>query len=140
MYGIQGKGGGSGGELASSRKGSFMRPVEQVLSDIRNSGKRRRFQLREQELAYLRTKGLSAILAHALDFIEKRLAPAYPPNDGQQTPYGKHPVFVAQHATATCCRGCLQAWHKIPRGKKLDEDEKQYVLQTLSQWLKQYAE
>jgi hypothetical protein len=30
-----------------------------------------------------------------------------------------HPVFIAQHATATCCRGCLAKWHDIPAGRAL---------------------
>ncbi len=29
---------------------------------------------------------------------------AEPRNDGKQTPFRGHPVFTAQHATATCCR------------------------------------
>ena len=23
-------------------------------------------------------------------------------------------VFVAQHATACCCRGCLEKWYRVP--------------------------
>ena len=70
------------------------------------------------EREYLDRKGLDVVLAHAADFIEKRLAPAYPTNDGKQTPMRKHPVFVAQHATATCCRGCLEKWHSHLQGKR----------------------
>ena len=89
---------------------------------------RRGFRLREPELGYLRNKGLEVVLEHAADFIEKRLAPANPINDGKQTPFRHHPVFVAQHATATCCRGCLAQWHHIPAGKPLMPEEKQYIL------------
>ncbi|MCP9485713.1 MAG: DUF4186 domain-containing protein [Gaiellaceae bacterium MAG52_C11] len=39
--------------------------------------------------------------------IAQRVAPAAPRKDGKQTPYRGHPVFVAQHATATCCRTVL---------------------------------
>ncbi|MEU6081408.1 DUF4186 family protein [Streptomyces sp. NPDC047108] len=45
------------------------------------------------------------------------MAPAEPYKDGRQTPYRGHPVFVAQHATATCCRGCPQRCHHIPQGR-----------------------
>jgi predicted Fe-S protein YdhL (DUF1289 family) len=57
-------------------------------------------------------------------------------NDGKQTPFRGHPVFVAQHATATCCRGCLAKWHGIPRGRPLEEGEKAHILAVLERWLK----
>jgi hypothetical protein len=97
---------------------------------------RRRFRLRGKELEYLRRKGLGVVLEHAADFVEKRLAPAHPANDGKQTPTGNHPVFVAQHATATCCRGCLAKWHAIPKGRPLTGEEKGYVLQVIGAWLR----
>ncbi len=37
------------------------------------------------------------------------------PCELRQTPFRGHPVFIAQHATATCCRECLAKWHRIPR-------------------------
>jgi predicted Fe-S protein YdhL (DUF1289 family) len=74
-------------------------------------------------------------LEHAAEFIEKRLAPAAPANDGKQTPMRHHPVFIAQHATATCCRGCLQKWHAIPKGRVLETAEKRYILEVIETWL-----
>ena len=68
------------------------------------------------------------VMSHAADFISKRLAPADIPNDGKQTPMRNHPVFVAQHATATCCRGCLEKWHGIPRGSTLSDEETAHIL------------
>lgn len=109
--------------------------LEELFERLRQSQFRSRFRLRGRELDYLRRKGLDVILEHAADFIEKRLAPAAPANDGRQTPMGNHPVFVAQHATATCCRGCLSKWHAIPKGRALDEAEKGYVLQVIKAWL-----
>ena len=46
-----------------------------------------------------------------------------------------HPVFVAQHATATCCRSCLHKWHAIPRGRALDDDEIGRVVAIVLAWL-----
>ena len=46
-----------------------------------------------------------------------------------------HPVFVAQHATATCCRGCLEKWHGIPKGRALTENEQRYVAGVLMRWI-----
>jgi hypothetical protein len=96
---------------------------------------RSRFRLRGKALDYLRRKGLAVVLGHAADFVEKRLAPADPANDGKQTPMGNHPAFVAQHATATCCRGCLAKWHGVPKGRTLTEPEKEYVVKVIGAWL-----
>ncbi len=102
---------------------------------LARSAFRRRFRLRPPERDYLQTKGLDMILRHGEQFIEQRLAPAEIPNDGKQTPMRNHPVFVAQHATATCCRGCLEKWHGIPRGHALTAQEKTYILSVLRRWL-----
>jgi len=75
-------------------------------------------------------------MAHAAEFVERRLAPAYPVRDGKQTPMRGHPVFVAQHATATCCRGCLEKWHGLPRGRPLSEAEQLYVVDVLDRLLR----
>ena len=79
---------------------------------------------------------MSTILDHARDFIAKRLAPAAPVKDGRQTPMRGHPVFVAQHATATCCRSCLAKWHGIPAGRELSVEEQAYVVRAIERWLK----
>ncbi|MDP8235305.1 MAG: DUF4186 family protein, partial [Candidatus Erginobacter occultus] len=86
----------------------------------------------------LRAQGLETVLSHAAKFIEERLAEAEPVNDGKQTPWRNHPVFTAQHATATCCRGCLKKWHGIKKGRKLTGEEKQYILDLLAVWLTRY--
>lgn len=109
--------------------------LEKVFAALGESSFRRGFRLRGKELEYLRNKGLPVVMEHAADFIEKRLAAASPANDGKQTPMRHHPVFVAQHATATCCRGCLQKWHGIPKGRALERSEKQYVVEVIGAWL-----
>jgi hypothetical protein len=111
------------------------RNLNELFTALAESAFRRRFRLRGKELEYLRRKGLTVVMEHAADFIEKRLAQASPANDGKQTPMGHHPVFIAQHATATCCRGCLQKWHGIKKGQPLDAAEKQYILEVIKTWL-----
>ena len=80
-------------------------------------------------------KGLDTIRQHAKDFIAKREAPAYIANDGKQTPMRGHPVFIAQHATGTCCRSCLEKWHHIPKGRELTEVEQKYVANVIMEWI-----
>ena len=86
------------------------------LSKFRSS-----FHLRKYMISYINEKGFRKIKEHAYDFITKRLAPKDIPNDGKQTPMKGHPVFIAQHACACCCRGCLEKWHKIPKDRDLTE-------------------
>lgn len=102
---------------------------------LSRSAFRSRFRLRTTELDYIRAKGLATIRQHAGDFVCQRLAPAFPPNDGRQTPMRGHPVFVAQHATGCCCRGCLAKWHGIPAGRPLTEAEQAYVVEVLMAWI-----
>lgn len=107
----------------------------ELFARLSRSKFRSRFHLTEKDKAYAREKGMDTIRSHANDFIEKRLAPADIPNDGKQTPMRGHPVFIAQHATACCCRGCLAKWHGIPAGKALTEAQKQYVVDVLMTWI-----
>jgi hypothetical protein len=109
--------------------------LEKVFAALEKSSFRQGFRLRGKELEYLHQKGLAVVLEHAADFIEKRLAAASPVNDGKQTPMRHHPVFIAQHATATCCRGCLQKWHGIPKGRALEAAEKEYIIEVIKAWL-----
>lgn len=107
----------------------------ELFARLSRSKFRSRFHLKEKDKAYVQEKGVDTIRSHARDFVEKRLAPAEIPNDGKQTPMRGHPVFIAQHATACCCRGCLAKWHGIPAGKALTEAQKQYVVDVLMTWI-----
>ncbi len=113
-----------------------MRDIDEIFARLSTSPFRRRFRLGAKDRLYLERKGLAVILDHARDFIDKRLAAAEPTNDGKQTPFRGHPVFVAQHATATCCRGCLAKWHGIPSGRRLEEPEKAHIVAVLERWLR----
>lgn len=91
-------------------------------------------------ISYIDEKGFKKIKEHAYDFITKRLAPKDIPNDGKQTPMKGHPVFIAQHACACCCRGCLEKWHKIPKDRDLTEKEINYIVNLLMLWIKKEYE
>src|SRR5580693_4478825 len=101
---------------------------------------RARFHLRGGDRATAQLRGPATMRLHASDLITKRLAPAEPRNDGKQTPYRGHPVFVAQHATATCCRSCLQRWHDIPPGRELSRLERGYVVDVICRWIERELE
>ncbi|AZL11338.1 DUF4186 domain-containing protein [Brevibacterium aurantiacum] len=109
--------------------------IERRLAGITAQPFRAHFHLRETERRYLESRGMDTIRRHADDFISRRLAPAHPNRDGQQTPWGGHPVFRAQHATATCCRGCLETNHHLARGRELDEQARAYVVEVICRWI-----
>ena len=108
---------------------------QNIFSRLARSKFRSRFRLDEKDRQYIREKGLDTIRVHSAEIIAKRLAPEVIPNDGKQTPMRGHPVFIAQHATATCCRGCLEKWHGIPQGRMLTEDEQSYIARIIMEWI-----
>jgi hypothetical protein len=72
---------------------------------------------------------------HANDFVNTKLAPANPKNDGKQTPMHGHPAFKAMHATACCCRGCLEKWYHVSRGRELTIQEQERIVNLLMAWI-----
>lgn len=106
-----------------------------IRDKLGNSRFRSSFKLGPKEKAYLEKYGRETIRAHAEQFIIQRLAPAFPKNDGRQTPFKGHPVFIAQHATGTCCRACLKRWHAINPGKPLNAEEVNYIADIILYWL-----
>ena len=109
--------------------------INECLKKLSTSPLRSKFHLKPIDIEYVKAKGMDIIMAHAYDFITKRLAPKDIPNDGKQTPMKGHPVFTAQHATATCCRGCLYKWHKIEKGTQLTEKQQDYVVNIIMEWI-----
>ena len=110
----------------------------ELFNALAKSAFRSRFKPTSKDKEYIQEKGIEKIRSHAADFVQKRLAPAVIPNDGKQTPMSGHPVFKAQHATATCCRVCLEKWHKIPKGRELSQQEQEYIVNVIMEWIKRH--
>ena len=106
------------------------------LNSLSKSKFRSSFHLRKYMIDYINDKGLDKVEEHTRDFIIKNISDEYPKNDGKQTPMKGHPTFIAQHACACCCRGCLEKWHHIPKGRKLEEREINYITALLMEWIK----
>ncbi len=114
----------------------YVLPDRKSLTErLSKSDFRSRFHLSAEDRAYIEEKGLETVSSHAKDFVAKRLAPENPEKDGSQTPMKGHPVFTAQHATACCCRACLEKWHRIPSGKQLNGTEISYITDVIMQWI-----
>ena len=109
-----------------------------LLQSLRKSKFRGSFHLNQNMQNYVKEKGLIKIEQDARELITKRLAPSSPKNDGKQTPMraNSHPVFIAQHATGACCRGCLERIHHIPKGRKLTDEEIEYITSVIMEWIK----
>lgn len=113
-----------------------MQSIYNALEKLSKSKFRSSFHLKANDIAYIDEKGMDTVRRHAEDFIEKKLAPAYPENDGKQTPMKNHPVFIAQHACACCCRGCLEKWYKVPKGRELTKAQQEKIVNLLMAWIK----
>ena len=110
--------------------------INNYLLKLQNSKFRSSFHLSEKDKLYIQTKGLDTIKSHAYDFINKRLAPKTILNDGKQTSMRGHPVFIAEHATATCCRKCLFKWYHISPNRELTNNEIDFIVELIMSWIK----
>ena len=112
-----------------------MATVNEALNRLKRSKFRSSFHLNKKDKEYVLEKGIEVIRAHARDIITKRLAPAVISNDGKQTPTKGHPVFIAQHACAMCCRGCMYKWYKVKKGVPLTEIQIEKCVNLLVSWI-----
>lgn len=112
----------------------------EILEHLSSSPFRSRFHLGEKERTYIQTKGMKRIREEAVGIIQMRLSPAHPVHDGHQTPMSHHPVFIAQHATAACCRSCLEKWHHISQGRPLTRTQIEFIASLIMAWLEQEME
>ncbi len=117
-----------------------MATIDGTLERLQKSTFRARFHLGDKERRYIADKGMDTIRRHAADFVRTRLTPVDIPNDGRQTPMRGHPVFIAQHACACCCRGCLNKWYHVPIGRELTEDEQELIVRLLMAWIERQLE
>ncbi len=116
-----------------------MATINETLDKLSKSKFRSSFHLTVKERAYLQEKGMDVMRRHAADFVRTKLAPAYPENDGKQTPMHGHPVFKAMHGCACCCRGCLEKWYRVPQGRELTLDEQNRIVNLLIAWIEKYS-
>lgn len=112
-----------------------MQTKEQAYIKLSKSKFRNSFYLTKAETEYIKEKGFDIIRSHARDFVKNKLAPAHPINDSAQTPMRGHPVFKAMHATAFCCRSCMEKWYKIPQGTELTSEQQEKIVNFLLFWI-----
>lgn len=81
--------------------------------------------------------GMSAVLENVPKRVMQSIGKSEPFRDGTQTPFQGRAVYYAQHATATCCRKCVEEWHGIPRGRALADGEIQYLSRLIVRYLQE---
>lgn len=113
---------------------------KQIKSNLENHEIRHKFDLGDAEREYVRERGMKIIRLHTTDFVKKRLQPASPRNDGRQTPTKGHPVFLAQHATATSSRISMETIHGVPTGEPLTDRQVEWTVDVILQWLEEQME
>ena len=114
--------------------------IEEMLNKLSYSKFRSSFHLPKYLKEYTKEKGADTIKNHAYDLIKRGIGDAYPKNDGRQTPTKNHPVYIAMHACACCCRACLYKWHHIPKGRVLTNEEIDYLVNLVMTWIERELE
>ena len=109
--------------------------IKNIFDKLSKSKFRSSFHLKDKDILYIEDKVIDKIRNHAYDFVTKRLADTSNVTDGKQTPMKGHPVFIAQHATGTCCRRCLEKWHYISKNKNMTDDDIKYVVDIIMSWI-----
>lgn len=109
--------------------------IKNILDRLSKSKFRSSFHLKDKDILYIEDKGINKIREHAYDFVTKRLSDTSNVTDGKQTSMKGHPVFIAQHATGTCCRSCLEKWHHIRKNKNMTDDDIKYVVDIIMSWI-----
>ncbi len=112
-----------------------MSVIEDKISSLSKSKFRNSFHLRKYMIKYIADKGMNKIREDAYFFIKNRLSDTSKFIDGKQTPMKGHPVFIAQHATATCCRGCLNKWYGIEKNRELTDHEIDFCVALIMAWI-----
>ena len=83
-------------------------------------------EIDEKAINHARRKGKASMKEAAEKRIRNSVGDGNPYRDGMQTPRKGNALYYAQHATATCCRKCIEEWHGIPVGQALSGDQIEY--------------
>ena len=114
---------------------SSKKKIEEVFSKLNKTGRISNFSLGDAEIEYVSSRGIEILRLHATDFIQKRIAPKEPKNDGYQTPAKGHPVFLAQHACGCNDIDSVEQFFGFKKGSLLKEKEVNLIVDVIVSWL-----
>ena len=55
--------------------------------------------------------------------------------DSTQTPKGKDIIYLAQHATGTCCRRCIEEWYGINKEEIMNEEQINFLTEIIMTYI-----
>jgi hypothetical protein len=83
-----------------------------------------------------RRKGVLGTQLAAEKILTRGVGPAFPYRDGHQVPYESADIVnYARHATAACCRKCIEYWHGVPTGREMTPDEIGYLVKLVMKYV-----
>ncbi|MGB7290958.1 MAG: DUF4186 family protein [Thermodesulfobacteriota bacterium] len=90
----------------------------------------------QRAINHARRKGRQKLREAAQNRLWKYVANEENFREGRQTPRQGNIIYYAQHATACCCRRCMEYWHDIPVGIKLSQNQVEYFLELIMLYVK----
>jgi uncharacterized protein DUF4186 len=96
--------------------------------------------INQHAMNHARRKGRKGLRERVRKHLSTAIGPANPWHDGIQTPMemeAPNAIPYGQHATATCCRKCVEYWHGIPRGKIICEQDLIYLAELVCRFLEE---
>ncbi len=112
-----------------------MKDIDKLLDSLSKSKFRGSFHLNNKMKEFVITKGIDKVKQDTKEIVIKNLK-IKKDNDGKQTTMRQvHPTFIAEHATGTCCRGCLNRIHHIDDKHELTDDEIKYITDVIIKWI-----
>lgn len=104
--------------------------VEHTFEQLRHELIRHHFfhvDIDEKARIHARKKGRRTLYADAYRRLQHYVGREPDAWDGRQTPFNGNSIFYAQHATAACCRTCVEYWHGFARDGELTPDQLEYL-------------
>lgn len=91
----------------------------------------------EKAINYALKKGKIELLKTVEQRIRSSVKAPADAFDGRRTKWEGNPIHYGQHATATCCRKCIERWHDISRDVELTEKQIKYFTHLVVMFLEE---
>lgn len=112
--------------------------VEHTFDELRRELVRHHFfhvDIDQKARNHARRKGRRALYADAHRRLQRYVGREPDAYDGRQTPFEGNTIYYAQHATAACCRKCIEYWHGFPIEGELAPVQLDYLYQLVVRYL-----
>ena len=114
--------------------------VEHTFEELRRELIRHHFfhvDIDEKARNHARRKGRRALREDAYSRLLRYVGREPDAYDGRQTPFEGNVIYYAQHATASCCRKCIEYWHGFPAEGELTTVQLEYLYQLVDRFIEE---